>query len=99
MDVVSVGGKAAHVVLDTSQEPCDVGKKVYVPELQHGIDIPSSALLIVWEGGVEFAMILMGVSVVGWVAAAPSGEGPPFVLEPSVYTNFACSKLEHLMWG
>jgi hypothetical protein len=57
-----------------------------VSELQHGIDIPSSALLIVWEGGVEFARILTRVSVIGRVAAAPSVEEPPF-LEPSVYTK------------
>ena len=43
----------------------------------------NSARFIVCEGGVEVTRILTLVSEAGWVAAAPSGDEPPF-FEPSV---------------
>jgi hypothetical protein len=38
----------------------------------------SFARLMVWKGGLEVIRIL-GVSVAGWVAAAPSGVEPLFL--------------------
>jgi hypothetical protein len=50
------------------------------------MSIPAdSARLMVCEGGIEATKTLTRVSEAEWVAAAPRGEGPPF-LEPFVYT-------------